>query len=217
MKTLLLTAALALTACSLALAQSPGSGGPAPGVAPTETPLDGGASLLLAGGIGYAVRRLRLRVGKLGSQNLKHCPNKPRRGSTPNRKPNDFTGICADPLTAAIMITATLFIPQQRPTPMLPQGLSCEPDQLDIKALCAAAELLGVEVFDVQAFCVNPVTGVMAYMGGEWQKSATMRNVAVERALNQRLPGRSFFGGLDRAHTPAACLFGTVLLVERSS
>ena len=74
MKTLFLTAALALTACSLALAQAPGSGGPAPGVAPTETPLDGGASMLLAGGIGYALRRLRLRGGKLRPRNLKHCP-----------------------------------------------------------------------------------------------------------------------------------------------
>ena len=73
MKTLLLTATLALTACSLALAQAPGSGGPAPGTAPTETPIDGGASLLLAGGIGYAVRRLRRRAGK-PPQHLKHCP-----------------------------------------------------------------------------------------------------------------------------------------------
>ncbi|WP_210521628.1 PID-CTERM protein-sorting domain-containing protein [Hymenobacter terricola] len=44
-----------------ALAQ-PGSGGPAPGGAPaTETPLDGGASLLLAGGVAYALRKLRPR------------------------------------------------------------------------------------------------------------------------------------------------------------
>ena len=32
-----------------------------PAVNPTAVPLDGGASLLLAGGIGYAVRRLRQR------------------------------------------------------------------------------------------------------------------------------------------------------------
>jgi hypothetical protein len=49
----------------LASAQ-PGSGGPGPGTpttptTPTDVPLDGGASLLLAGGIGYAVRRLRQR------------------------------------------------------------------------------------------------------------------------------------------------------------
>ena len=54
----LLVAVWALTGVS-ALAQ-PGSGGPAPG-AVTSTPIDGGASLLLAGGIGYAVRRLRQR------------------------------------------------------------------------------------------------------------------------------------------------------------
>lgn len=40
-----------------AQAQTPADGGPAPS-APTAIPLDGGASLLLAG-IGYAVRRLR--------------------------------------------------------------------------------------------------------------------------------------------------------------
>ena len=39
----------------------PTSGGPAPGAAATAVPLDGGASLLLAGGIGYAVRKLRQR------------------------------------------------------------------------------------------------------------------------------------------------------------
>ena len=52
--------ALVLGACSLALAQAPADGGPVP-TAPTSTPLDGGASLLLAGGIGYAVRKLRQR------------------------------------------------------------------------------------------------------------------------------------------------------------
>ena len=77
MKTLLLTAILTLTACSLALAQAPGSGGPAPGAAPTETPLDGGASLLLAGGIGYAVRRLSRRGRKPGQ----------RSASNPGRQP----------------------------------------------------------------------------------------------------------------------------------
>ena len=50
--------ALVLGACSLALAQAPADGGPAP-TGPTQTPLDGGSSLLLAVGIGYAVRRLR--------------------------------------------------------------------------------------------------------------------------------------------------------------
>ena len=61
MKSGILTTALVLGACSLALAQAPADGGPAPTLAPTETPLDGGASLLLAGGIAYAVRKLRQR------------------------------------------------------------------------------------------------------------------------------------------------------------
>ena len=65
MKHLLSSAALVLTVWALsslsALAQ-PGSGGPAPAPAdPTAVPLDGGASLLLAGGLGYAGRRLRQR------------------------------------------------------------------------------------------------------------------------------------------------------------
>ena len=60
MKSGILSAALVLGACSLALAQAPADGGPTP-VAPTATPLDGGASLLLAGGIAYGLRRLRQR------------------------------------------------------------------------------------------------------------------------------------------------------------
>ena len=46
---------------ALVLAQAPATGGPAPTPAATAVPLDGGASLLLAGGIGYAVRKLRQR------------------------------------------------------------------------------------------------------------------------------------------------------------
>ena len=64
MKSGIFTTALVLGACSLALAQAPADGGPAP-TGPTQTPLDGGASLLLAGGIGYAVRRLRQRRAKV--------------------------------------------------------------------------------------------------------------------------------------------------------
>lgn len=43
------------------LAQSPSTGGPAPDAptGPTETPLDGGASLLLAAGAAYGLKRLR--------------------------------------------------------------------------------------------------------------------------------------------------------------
>ena len=39
----------------------PGSGGPAPGAGPTGVPIDGGVSLLLAGGVAYGLRRLRQR------------------------------------------------------------------------------------------------------------------------------------------------------------
>ena len=44
---------------SPAQAQAPGSGGPTP--QPTAVPLDGGASLLLASGVAYGLRRLRQR------------------------------------------------------------------------------------------------------------------------------------------------------------
>ncbi|MFD2718944.1 PID-CTERM protein-sorting domain-containing protein [Hymenobacter monticola] len=64
---LALTAAalwLATGAASEALAQ-PGSGGPGPGTPttpnPTDVPLDGGASLLLAAGAAYGLKRLRER------------------------------------------------------------------------------------------------------------------------------------------------------------
>ena len=60
----LLASALVLLAAGAqqALAQTPGSGGPIP-QAPTatEVPLDGGASLLLAGGVAYGLRQLRRR------------------------------------------------------------------------------------------------------------------------------------------------------------
>ena len=42
------------------LAQAPSDGGPAP-AGPTAIPLDGGASLLLAGGLAYGLARLRNR------------------------------------------------------------------------------------------------------------------------------------------------------------
>jgi hypothetical protein len=58
----LLVAIWAVTSIS-ALAQ-PGSGGPGPGTpvtppSPTDVPLDGGASLLLAGSVAYGLRKLR--------------------------------------------------------------------------------------------------------------------------------------------------------------
>ncbi|MDO7849285.1 hypothetical protein Q5H92_23175 [Hymenobacter sp. M29] len=55
---------LALLLAAAAAQAQPSSGGPAPGspaADPTATPLDGGASLLLAGGVGYALKRLRQR------------------------------------------------------------------------------------------------------------------------------------------------------------
>lgn len=57
--TLLLIAIWALTSLS-ALAQ-PTSTGPAPGAPAATVPIDGGASLLLAGGVAYGLRRLRTR------------------------------------------------------------------------------------------------------------------------------------------------------------
>ena len=66
-KQFLLAAAL-LLALLLAFGAhaQPGNGGPGPDPDPvvTAVPLDGGASLLLVGGIGYAVRRLRQRRSK---------------------------------------------------------------------------------------------------------------------------------------------------------
>lgn len=51
-----------LLGLSGAYAQEPGSGGPTPGGAtPTAVPIDGGASLLLAAGVGAAVHKLRAR------------------------------------------------------------------------------------------------------------------------------------------------------------
>ncbi len=61
--TVILSLLLAGAGAQHAAAQ-PGSGGPQPGAAPTgpiATPLDGGASLLLAGGVAYGLRRLRQR------------------------------------------------------------------------------------------------------------------------------------------------------------
>ena len=59
----LLTLTLLLVLTGAAKAQgSPPSGGPTP--APTAIPLDGGASLLLAGGLAYGLRRLKQRRQK---------------------------------------------------------------------------------------------------------------------------------------------------------
>ena len=64
MKQFLFSAALVLAVWALgstAAHAQPSSGGPTQTPAATVIPLDGGASLLLAAGLGYAVRRLRLR------------------------------------------------------------------------------------------------------------------------------------------------------------
>ncbi|WBA43482.1 PID-CTERM protein-sorting domain-containing protein [Hymenobacter canadensis] len=42
---------------NLVQAQGPGSGGPVP--EPTAVPIDGGASLLLAAGVGFGLKKLR--------------------------------------------------------------------------------------------------------------------------------------------------------------
>ena len=60
MKHFLLPAILLLLGGSAAWAQGPGNGGPRPG-AVTDVPLDGGASLLLASGAAYGLKKLRAR------------------------------------------------------------------------------------------------------------------------------------------------------------
>ncbi|WP_426062169.1 PID-CTERM protein-sorting domain-containing protein [Hymenobacter sp. B1770] len=73
MKSFLASAARLLALCVLtilpALAQ-PGSGGPAPSTPlnPTEVPIDGGVSLLLAGGVAFGVKQIRARRLARGSK-----------------------------------------------------------------------------------------------------------------------------------------------------
>jgi hypothetical protein len=56
---------LSLLTLSVQAQTDPGSGGPVPGAQdPTAVPIDGGASLLLAGGAAYALNRLRQRRRK---------------------------------------------------------------------------------------------------------------------------------------------------------
>ena len=52
--------ALALLLAGGARAQAPVDGGPVP-TGPTAIPIDGGVSLLLAGGLAYGLRRIRQR------------------------------------------------------------------------------------------------------------------------------------------------------------
>ncbi len=51
---------LLVAASAAAWAQAPVDGGPVP-AAPTAIPLDGGVSLLLAGGVAYGLQKLRNR------------------------------------------------------------------------------------------------------------------------------------------------------------
>jgi hypothetical protein len=51
---------LLVAASGAAWAQAPADGGPVP-AAPTAIPLDGGVSLLLAGGVAYGLKKLRNR------------------------------------------------------------------------------------------------------------------------------------------------------------
>lgn len=58
----LLPVAAGLLVAGTALAQTPTTGGPTPQAPdPTAVPLDGGASLLLAGSVAYGLRKLRQR------------------------------------------------------------------------------------------------------------------------------------------------------------
>ena len=62
MKNSILLIALLLSVGGLAQAQTPTTGGPVPQAPdPTQVPLDGGASLLLASGVAYGLKRLRPR------------------------------------------------------------------------------------------------------------------------------------------------------------
>lgn len=63
----LLPAFLLLLAMSETVLAQPGSGGPGPGIpaGPTDVPLDGGISLLLAGGVAYGIKHLKNRRQKV--------------------------------------------------------------------------------------------------------------------------------------------------------
>ncbi|MBF9237658.1 hypothetical protein I2I05_09650 [Hymenobacter sp. BT683] len=51
----------AVPARAQATSDAPGSPGPRPGAPPATVPIDGGASLLLASGVAYGLRKLRQR------------------------------------------------------------------------------------------------------------------------------------------------------------
>ena len=62
----LLPTLLLLVAMGETVLAQPGTGGPNPGtpVGPTNIPLDGGISLLLAGGVAYGIKHLKNRRKK---------------------------------------------------------------------------------------------------------------------------------------------------------
>lgn len=57
---IIFSSVLLLDGATPAFAQ-PTSGGPQPGTAPTDTPIDGGVSLLVAAGVGFGLKRLKRR------------------------------------------------------------------------------------------------------------------------------------------------------------
>ena len=63
----LLPTLLLLVAMGEMVLAQPGTGGPSPGtpVGPTNIPLDGGISLLLAGGVAYGIKHLKNRRKKV--------------------------------------------------------------------------------------------------------------------------------------------------------
>lgn len=63
LKRILPVLTLVVTTGAIALAQ-PNNGGPGPDPDPTLTPIDGGVSLLLAGGVAFGIKRLRARRKK---------------------------------------------------------------------------------------------------------------------------------------------------------
>jgi hypothetical protein len=58
---LALVALFAPVGAAVAQTGTPGSTGPTPSADPTEVPIDGGASLLLAGGVALGLKKLRAR------------------------------------------------------------------------------------------------------------------------------------------------------------
>ncbi|MDO7884533.1 PID-CTERM protein-sorting domain-containing protein [Hymenobacter cheonanensis] len=58
---LALLVALAPVGAALAQSGTPTTTGPTPSADPTQVPLDGGASLLLAGGVALGLKKLRAR------------------------------------------------------------------------------------------------------------------------------------------------------------